>query len=128
MTEKELKPIFKKPYGASQTKHSFGHSSTEGPILCDLCGTTHPNRSKENYSYAWGTILDRQYVEECCGKFVEDLYEQFSCSFVEAFLEDFSENPTDSRFGLFRHMLPEVMEEARKKLNEAKLAIESVTG
>lgn len=127
MAKDSLKPIFKKPYGESQSEHSFGHSRTEGPILCELCGTTHPDKSEERYSYTWGMIFGRQYVEECCGKLVEELYEQFARVFVEAFLEDFSDNPTDIRFGFLRHMLPDIMEKAHQKVNEIPLMVASVS-
>jgi hypothetical protein len=118
-----LKPLFKRPYGASETKHSFAPSATEGPILCELCGTEHPDRSTENYSYTWGTIFGRQYVEECCGKFVEDLYKKFGDVFAEAFLKDFAENPTAIEFGLLRDMLPDILEKARQKCEKVPLVV-----
>jgi len=121
MAYKSPKPIFARPYGASESEHSFCPSGHYGQILCELCGTTLPDQG-EDYSYTFGTIViggkEYQYVEECCGKFVEDFYKQFGASFTEAFLEDFAENPSASEFGLLRHVLPDVLARARKKEQE----------
>ncbi len=121
-------PIVSKPVGASEIPEGgFGwnldHRGTDGPILCEFCGTNHPERLDQ--SYTLGTVLGLQVVEECCGKVIDILYKELAEDFTQAYLEEFARNPTNPRFFFFLDKLSKVLEVAAKKVNETSAAISS---
>ena len=80
-----------------------------------MCGTNWPESDE---TYILGRFLGLQFVEECCGKAVDVLYEEFGEEFTIAFLDDFAKNPTDFRFALLRRALPSQLLQARIKAEE----------
>ncbi len=82
----------------------------------ELCGKNWPEiTSRGESSYSIGIFLGREFVGECCGKAVDTLYDEFGGVFIERFLDDFSKNPLDPKFGFFRRILKDSLEEVRKK-------------
>ncbi len=87
-----------------------------GAVTCELCGTDWPKiTSPSESSYSIGSFLGRQFVEECCGRAVDILYQEFSDVFVRQFLHDFAESPLDPKFILFRRVLKDSLEIVWKK-------------
>lgn len=66
---------------------------------CELCGTLWPRLSEDEEAYSIGTLLDREFVDLCCGKAVDILYGGLGDEFARAFLNEFSQDPTNPRFG-----------------------------
>lgn len=112
----DLKPLLKKPAGPSKKRWNNCSWGSDGPILCEVCGTSHPEDRDQNYIVS--KFLGRQLVEDCCGALLDIVYGESGREFAEAFLEEFAENPTDSRFYTFRLALQEAMAKAAEKLAE----------
>lgn len=108
---------FKKPLGESERPWNQLELCTIRGVLCELCGTEWSERDDDR-SYVLGRFLGRQFVEECCGKIVDNLYLEFGNLFAMAFLEDFAENPSDPRFNFFRFVLPRILSDAHKRAEE----------
>jgi len=111
-------PIVSKPLGESEIPEGgFGWNNdahgTYGPVTCEFCGTNHPERRDQ--SYIVNRVLGLQVIEECCGKAIDLLYGELGETFTEAYLGEFSKNPTDPRFSLFLDTLSESLEAAAKK-------------
>lgn len=96
---------------------------TIGGVICELCGTEHPERDSDDDSYTLGRFMGMQFVEECCGKIIDRIYSEFGEVFAMAFLEDFAKNPIDSNFGYLRFRLPEILDKAHSNIVEADEAI-----
>lgn len=118
--KEKKKTIFKKSFGPS--KRRWNALGTTSGVLCELCGKEWPE-SESGESYTIGLFLGKQYVEECCGKLIDNLYDIFGDLFTLAFLEDFAENPAEQRFSFFCRILPNSIKKARRKLE--KLAQET---
>jgi len=119
-------PLVKKPMGPSKLGRSFGTNwnnwsfGTDGPVLCEICGTNHPMRKED--SYIVSKFLGCQVVEECCGAILDMLYKESGEEFTEAFLEEFAKNPTSPRFSMLLTTLYEVCTKAHDTtLKTAKL-------
>ena len=122
------RPIFKKPAGESQRFWNNMSMGTSRGVTCQLCGTEWPEVSEDEEGHTLGRFLGLQFVEECCGRAVDVLYEEFGETFAMAFLNDFAENPSDSRFGLLRFSLPEIFEKARRNTEEVAKQVSSAQG
>jgi len=114
--------MVKKPMGPSKLG-SFGgsqwnnhHWGTDGPILCEICGTTHPERKEETYTVS--IFLGHQVVEECCGEILDKIYQESGEEFAIAFLEEFAQNPTSPRFSMLLVTLEEVCRKAQEVAEE----------
>lgn len=112
------RPIFTKPAGPSERSWNNLGTGTTSAVTCELCGTNHPAVNDGDDGYTLGRFLGMQFVEECCGRTVDYLYAELGEEFCMAFLHDFAENPTDSRFGFLRFCLADILEQARQKLTE----------
>ena len=93
-------PFFAAPVGPNERPwHGFLARITWEETICELCGTLWPGLSEHEEAYSIGTLLDREFVDLCCGKAVDILYGELGDEFARAFLHEFSEDPTDPRFG-----------------------------
>ena len=107
-----------KPLGPSKLGNGFGTNwnnsswGTDGPILCEICGTNHPKRTNETYIIS--KFLGYQVVEECCGAIIDRVYEESGEEFAIKFLEEFGENPTSPRFHILLATLNKVCIQAQK--------------
>src|SRR3989344_2280850 len=122
MTER-LEPVFDKPYGPSQMRDiSWGNNKSYHGLDCQMCGTT--NNGTEDVPLTWSFIGDRQLVDSCCGKLLDDIYVTLGERFMEAYLGAFSRNPTNPRFSFFRgYQLPAALEVATQTISETTTAI-----
>lgn len=107
--------LFKNPAGPSKRRWCNASRGTLAKTICETCGTVHPDLTDADSSYIIDNFLGHDMVEECCGKAIDTLYQEFGEVFSLAFLEDFSRNPTDPRFTILRSTLQEMAGEARKK-------------
>ena len=119
-------PLLEEPIGPSKLGRSFGTNwnnwsfGTDGPILCEICGTTHPKRDDD--AYIVSKFLDMQVVEECCGEILDRVYRESGEEFAIAFLKEFANNPTSPRFQIFLMELNDATIQAQKTALEiAKL-------
>jgi len=116
------KSLLEKPAGPTELGKGFKgcwnnrHMGTDGPILCEICGTEHPERKDE--SYIVSRFLNKQVVEECCGAIIDCVYREFAEEFAEAFLIEFAENPTNIRFHLFVQHLQNCLSKAEKNIGD----------
>ncbi|MFA5070172.1 MAG: hypothetical protein WC528_02720 [Patescibacteria group bacterium] len=114
------KPIFEAPVGPSQLVSGLGwnpnNQSMIGNVVCEICGTKHTGTKDEPLSV--GTLLDRTYVEKCCGAAVDMVYRQFGEVFAIKMLEDFEVNPTNPLFRAFQGRLYGVMQRSGHKLRD----------
>ena len=112
-----------KPYGPSELGTCFGTQwnneswGTDGPILCEICGRTHPRRTNETYTVS--RFLGRQVVEECCGAILDRVYRESGEEFATAFIKEFAADPTSPRFYVFLSELKQALSEANKRASEA---------
>ena len=122
------KPIFKHPVGPSDcgsSRYRWNNLSmgTTRSVICELCGTTHPELPENSDGYILGSFLGMQVVEECCGKVLDIVYKESGEEFTREFLYEFARNPLDPYFGVFLLELESVLKEAGKKVKglDAKL-------
>ncbi|MFH0852194.1 MAG: hypothetical protein V1845_01120 [bacterium] len=112
-----------KPYGPSKlgvcfrTQWNNESWGTDGPILCEVCGRTHPRRTDETYVVS--RFLGRQVVEECCGAVLDRVYQESGEEFATAFIREFADNPTNPRFYIFLSELKSALLKANKKVSDA---------
>jgi len=114
--------IFQKPAGSSRRIWNNESWSSDGDVLCEVCGTAAP----EGESSIVDRFLGLQLVEKCCGKLIDRLFEEFDQVFCLAFLEDFVEGPTNSRFDILKMILKEMPEKLRAKAQETTKIAEVV--
>lgn len=126
--EKQKGKLFPKPAGPAKRRWCNTHASTDGPILCELCGTDHPEDEEEGY--IWDRFLGLQLVEDCCGHAIDILYKEFGEEFATAFLYDFAKDPTNPRFGVLRTVLENCLktayEESEKLARETAVLAEKL--
>ena len=103
-----LAPLFMAPFGPSR-EGPYGFSGisglwntenhgTDGPVTCEICGTTHPENRSE--SYLTFRFFGRQGVEQCCGALLDEAYRQFGDRITEAYLNN-CRRPLLGRIRLF---------------------------
>jgi hypothetical protein len=131
MSEKDQRFLLSKSVGETKIgQEGFGrthwnnaHSGTDGPILCEICGTEHPERQDEGY--VWSYFLGFQVVEECCGAILDRVFKESGEEFAIAFLHQFAADPTNSRFWVFAQVLKRTLAEALKKLDETRESVQA---
>lgn len=121
--------IFNKPAGPSEIKPGrFGwHNQIVGTtraLICELCGTHHPERELGE-EVTIGLFLGLQYIDLCCGRAVDQLYEEFGEVFVLQYLKEFADDPTGPEFTVFVAVLKETLLKAGDKLSEVKGQVDS---
>ena len=118
------KPLAKKPFGPSKLGHGFGTDwnnqsmGTTGAVVCEICGTKHPEIDDSEPTRTISRFLDLQVVEECCGAIIDHAYRELGEQFAIAFVEELAENPTNYHFSLFLSCLKDTMKKVAKKLVE----------
>ena len=110
----EKKPMSKKPMGASQRGWNTEQIGTDGPVLCEICGTVHPENREQ--SYYLSEFLGYQVVDDCCGIIIDRAYQGLGKDFAIALIEEFVDNPGDIRFYTLRCALVDTMQKAQKNL------------
>ncbi len=121
---KDFEPIFDKPYGPSQ--RDWGMQRAEHELLCEMCG--NEVFGSEDMPVDWTMIGDRQLVDSCCGKLLDDVYESLGEKFVRTYLANFAQNPTALRFSTFRGFtLPSFLEQARDNIRKTSIDVGKVT-
>ena len=129
-----LAPLFMAPFGPSR-EGPYGFSGisglwntenhgTDGPVTCEICGTTHPENRSE--SYLTFRFFGRQGVEQCCGALLDEAYRQFGDRITEAYLNNYAEDPCSDEFGSFRHILRNALERAEYQANMVAGEIKSM--
>lgn len=121
---KPKRTLFARPLGDSARLWNNLHSGTDGGETCGLCGTEF----KEGESVTRGRFLGIDFVEDCCGKVFDVLYEEIGEEFAIAFLEDFAKDPGAERFYVLRRTLLRVFEIAAKNLAESHGQVDSLLG
>lgn len=125
------KPILKKPAGPSKFGQYAGiywnNSSwgSDGPILCEICGTTHPENKEQ--SYIVSRFLGLQVVEDCCGGILDMVYQESAEVFALKLLDEFAENPTDFRFRIFLDSIKDAVNKVAKKLAEVSETVGEIS-
>jgi len=110
----ENSPLFPESLGISERPwHPLG-MGTIGPVTCELCGKEWPKLGPDDSSYSLGEFFGRQFIEECCGKLIDNLYKQFGELFAVAFLEDFAKNPGNPDLSFFRMCLLGSLQSAKE--------------
>lgn len=99
----EKRSLFQKPVGGSEL-FSIGNTShgTTSGIICELCGTSHPERHPNDDTYRTFTLFGRTGVLECCGAIVDRLYREWDQTFTSRRLAEFRGAPLNREFGLLR--------------------------
>lgn len=108
--------IFKKPVGGSDHHWNNDHSGTSRAVTCEICGTNHKELDF-NTTRTLDVFLGRQLVEDCCGKLIDVIYEEYKSVFFDRFLKEFIQNPLDNPF------LAKTINAAVKKVNEKAKAL-----
>jgi hypothetical protein len=127
------RPLLKKPLGPSKLGHGFGTDwnnqsmGTTGAVVCEICGTKHPEINDSEPTRTISRFLDHQVVEECCGAIIDYVYRELGEAFVIAFFEEFAEDPGNIRFFTFRSALQDAVKEAAKKLAEVSTEVAEIS-
>lgn len=127
-----MKPFVNSPLGKSELgSHGNGywnnrHIAVSGPVTCEICGTNHPE--DDDCSYMLSEFFGRQVVEDCCGAIFDLAYQELKEEFTLAFLEEFTRNPADSRFGNLLYALNRLLPKASQKLAEVKGQVDEALG
>lgn len=119
-----MKPLVKDSLGESKLGSTFGtnwnnlHRSTTAAVTCQICGKKYPELPENDDGLMISIFLGREVVEECCGAIIDWVYKESGEEFAIRFLEEFSENPGDPRFSVFRMELGDCLAKATKKATE----------
>jgi hypothetical protein len=118
------KPLMKKPVGPSKLGHGFGTDwnnqsrGTTGAVVCEICGTKHPEIDDSEPTRTISRFMGYQVVEECCGAVIDHVYRELGEEFAIAFIEEFANNPADFKYHILLVTIKEAMKKAAKKLDE----------
>lgn len=110
------RPLSPNPMGAGERGWNTLGVSTDGPVRCEICGTNYPENREQ--SYYLSELLGFQVVDHCCGGIIDSVYLELGKVFTIAYLEEFAENPSDSRFFTLRYTLVDLMKKAKQRLAE----------
>ena len=116
----ERKSFLTKPAGPSEEGWCNDRFGTTGKVLCETCGTDHPERPDGDDSYRLNHVLGLQVVDECCGKMIDMLYREWEEDFAIKFVREFGKNPLDLKFTTFRMSLSTALNEAQKNIQEVE--------
>lgn len=114
--KKKKGKIFPRPAGGSERRWCNMDCSTNGGASCEACGTEWSG--SEDESIIIDRFLGLQLVEECCGKAIDVLYGEFGERFCLALLEDFANDPTNSRFYILKMVLKDLPKKLQAKAEE----------
>ncbi len=125
------------PQGESNLGWSESDEST-GNETCAICGAYIPLIKGEE-DFACYSVIELPHALEnsrtgtrvflgCCGKFIDNLYEDLGDRFAIRFLREFAANPGDPKFDYLRNTLSEILPIAKEntaalKENVDKLSI-----
>jgi len=136
MSKKELKPIFKEPFGElGDSKFNREIIFHDFQIKCELCGRIH-NEGVENgvedgnndESFSTFSFLGRKGLHQCCGGVIDVLFKEFGELFTQAFLIKFADDPTNDRFSKFIPFLEIIFKNAKNKIKETGEGIGEAEG
>ncbi len=116
--EKSKGKLFLKPVGGSEHTWNNSHFGTTGPVTCEGCGTEHNELDISASSRIIDQLLGVQIVEECCGKAIDMLYNEFGEEFFEKFLAEYAENPLSPRFAFVGATINNALGQVNKKALE----------
>jgi len=116
------KALFPRSAGPSERTWNNDMHGSDGPVSCEVCGKNHP-RTTDDSTYIVDVFLNRQMVEDCCGKAIDVLYREFGEVFAKEFLQEFGEDPTNPRFTMFRDALTRAADETKKSCAEAQRSV-----
>lgn len=113
-TEKDLQkysPARKTPAGPSEVfKNGCGAVLNLAVSTCEICGKVHPeNRHATRF-------IHRKMVLSCCGRLLDETYEELGQLFCVTFLKEFSKDPNSPKFALLREMLPSIFADFMRKI------------
>ena len=123
--------LFEKPAGGSEL-FSIGNTShgTTSDIVCELCGTLHPELHPNDDGYRTFTLFGRTGLLECCGSVMDGLYHEWGATFTSRRLTEFQQSPLDREFGLLRIELQDAIScwarMAKKTASEASVTAAAV--
>ena len=113
------KPIFKKPFGGSDALWHNQNMGTTRSVLCEICGTSHPELPDGADSYYLSQFLGRQMIDECCGGVLDVIFEESGRTFALAYIKQCAEDPTSSQFSELLFMINEGLSRAKKILEKS---------
>ncbi len=115
--QKKRKWLFNKPQGPSK-KH-YSSISTNGEILCQGCGTTHAELDLSDDSRRFLVFRGYQIVEECCGAYLDVLYDILGETFFGIWGNDFEQDPLANKHLLTRIYIQHMVTAWNKAAREA---------
>ena len=104
-----LKPLFHQPAGPSEifSIGQYKHGTTAA-VICQMCGTSHPELPLSADGYRTFTFLGYYGVLECCGVVVDRLFQEWGSTFTDKIFKQFQEQLLAPEFGLMRIQLKDV--------------------
>ncbi|MFA5432507.1 MAG: hypothetical protein WC319_06495 [Candidatus Paceibacterota bacterium] len=108
--------LLKEPFGASKYPWNNLHMGT-CIVYCEVCGTLCKTDSDAE-SLTVDQFLGRQIVEECCGGLLDLLFEESGEEFAIRFFKEFSKDPLNPRYAVFRITMDNGFAAMNKKMAE----------
>jgi hypothetical protein len=108
MPDKKKRYLFDKPQGPSERPWHTTGGGTIREVICKGCGTVHPERKSDDETYSLSWFLGHQIIDECCGAFLDQLYDCLGSDFFQARATDFEQDPL-SRDHTFERITVETM-------------------
>lgn len=94
------KTLFDKPQGPAKRRYSS--QGTIRGLTCEGCGTEHPDLDSGDDSRTFLCILGYQIVAECCGAFLDEIFDQFGERFFEIWSNEFESDPLSKEHAITR--------------------------
>lgn len=118
------KPLFKKSVGGSDYHWNNNHHGTSRTVTCELCGTKHKKLDFDT-TRTLDIFLGQQLVEDCCGKLIDILYEEYKRVFFDRFIKEFELNPLAYPFlvAKINAAVKEVNKKAKELVNNTDMDI-----
>ena len=109
-------PLLKRSFGASKYPWNNLHRGVSS-AFCEVCGTSIKIDS-DTESLTVDRFLGHQMVEECCGGLLDVLFEESGEEFAIRFFKEFSADPLNPRFAVFRIVMSDGFKAMNKKVAE----------
>jgi len=98
--------------------------STTSAVTCQICGKEYPELPESDDGLMISVFLGREVVEDCCGAILDRVYRESCKEFACRYLQEFADNPTDSRFYELICELKRSTSRAIKKMAEVSSDVE----
>jgi hypothetical protein len=120
LDQESSQPLFSQSQGPATRQWELDRTFHTGPgsVRCEGCGRNLIGSIQNPLSTS--KVLGHRIIDQCCGAFLDRLYEELSIHFFPRLVNDFAQAPLDNHNYLFRYNLTFAVAQWRKALRKSK--------